>query len=466
VSESGKKWAIMVSVSSLLAAGIGFMIYMKIEEVQQARVAVSTLETEISTARNTIAGTAALEREVIVLREVADVIEEILPDSEGVNNLIRTFHEYFGEAQVTATSYKRKPDTSRGRKTGAFDKVAYTLTLEGDIFQFMDLLDRLETHSRFMAVPGFKLTSTDRMQIEDDGFARHRIRLDVETYRYEPQSTSEATSIEAYDRKRDLLAGEINRRRQALTLAQYNYRGSRGRRDPWIDPRVPANATSESALSVQEQMDLVEDLRLRLIEAEAQWTAMENAENVLAVMIARRDLEEVLLKIEEELRRTEAAVLITYVPAQKRMKVDVYDHLDELRAKVTESTGVLGPSKEALEQIMAAMDRNLEAGEYELALDAFATIERSLPLVKGDPVRTALANQLQERAEDAEILHEFDQIDLDIGGVALIEGLNPSILINSRSLGIGDIISELEILEIRPSEIDFFFRGVILTRVF
>lgn len=466
MNENTKKLLIVFVVGLLLAGGIGFMIFGKIEDVENARGEVKALESRVEKARSTIAGTAALEREVIVLREVADVIQEILPDSEDVNNLIRTFHEYFGEAQVTATSYKRKPDVGRGRKSGAFDKVAYTLTLEGDIFQFLALLDRVETHSRFMAVPAFKLTSTDRKQIENDGFARHRIQLDVETYKYEPQAASQETSIEAYDRKRDLLAGEINRRRQALTLAKYNYRGARGRRDPWIDPRVPANATSSSALSVQEQLDIVEGLSARLDDAATHWGDVEDAENVLAVMIARRDLEETLAKIEEDLRRTEAAGLITYVPAQKRLKVDVYDQLDALRAKVTESTGLLGPSREALDQILAVMGRHIEAGEYELALDAFATIERSLPLVKGDPVRTALANQINERAEDARILHEFEQIDLEIGGVAIIEGQSPSILINRRSLGVGDIISELEILDIRSSEIDFFFRGVILTRVF
>ena len=34
-----------------------------------------------------------------------------------------------------------------------FDKVAYTLSLEGDAFQFMDFLDLSESHSRFMRVP-------------------------------------------------------------------------------------------------------------------------------------------------------------------------------------------------------------------------------------------------------------------------------------------------------------------------
>ena len=186
--------------------------------------------------RQTIEGTATLEREVIVLREMSEVIKAILPDSEDVNNLIHTFHEYSGEAGVRTTSYKRKANLRRGKKSD-FDEVSYTLTLEGDTFQFLDLLHRIETHSRFIAVPSFKITAATRNQIEKAGLAQHKIQLDLQTYKFE-QPKSDPVRIEGYERKRDLLAGEINRRRQALTLASFNYRGSRGRRDPWIDPRV------------------------------------------------------------------------------------------------------------------------------------------------------------------------------------------------------------------------------------
>lgn len=462
-----KMWAGLVGGGLLLAAGAGTLIYYKAEDIEIARGEVAKLQTSIDNARTTIEGTGVLEREVIVLREMSEVIHQILPDSEEVNNLIHTLHEYAGQASVRTTSYKRKPDHQRGRKAD-FDKVAYTLTLEGDTFQFLDLLNRIETHSRFIAVPSFKLSAATRKQIEDNGVAQHKIQLDLETYKFEPKAHAQTVQIEGYARKRDLLAGEINRRRQKLTtLSSYTFRGARGRRDPWIDPRVPTNVEDESLLSVQEQMDLVEEMRVRMDGAREQWAAVENAVNVLAAMIARRDLEETLARIEEDLRRIEAESQISYVPAQKRLKNDVYDPLDELRREVTESQGLLGPSKEMLVEVADAMARHIDEGEYELALDTFETIQGSLDLVKGDPVRAKLADRVRQRAEDARTLRDFQQIEMEIGGVAIIEGMPPAIIINGRSLTIGDVVgSELEITEIRPNEIDFYFRGLILTRVF
>lgn len=460
-------WIGLVGGGVLAGAAFGGLIYMKHQDIERAREEVAGLRASIESARKTIEGTAALEREVIVLREMSEVIGTILPTSEEVNNLIHTLHAYSGQAGVRTTSYKRKPDHARGTRKADFDKVAYTLTLEGDTFQFLDMLNRVETHSRFIAVPAFKLTAASRKSVEDDGIARHKIQIDLETYMFEPPNKIKQASIEGFERKRDLLLGEINRRKQALMLASYNYRGPRGRRDPWVDPRVPASVEEESALSVQEQMDLVEEMRQRMDEAHSQWDAVENAENVLAAMIARRDLEEVLALLEEDLRRLENDGLITYVPAQKRLKNDVYDPLDALRRQVAESQGLLGPSKEMLVQVADAMERHIDEGEFELALDTFETIQNSLDLVKGDPVRAQLADRVRQLAEDGQTLLDFQAIQLVIGGVAIIEGMPPAIIINGRSLTIGDLVgNELEIVDIRPGEIDFYFRGLILTKVF
>lgn len=460
-------WIGLLGGGLLAGAAFGGLIYMKKQDIERAREEVAALRSSIQTARKTIEGTAALEREVIVLREMSEVIGTILPTSEEVNNLIHTLHSYSGQADVRTTSYKRKPDVARGQRKADFDKVSYTLTLEGDTFQFLDLLNRIETHSRFIAVPAFKLTAASRRSVEEDGVARHKIQMDLETYKFEPPNKVAQTNIEGFERKRDLLLGEINRRKQALMLSSYNYRGPRGRRDPWVDPRVPASVEEESTLSVQEQMDLVEEMRQRMDEAHAQWTAVENAENVLAAMIARRDLEEILARLEEDLRRLENDKLITYVPAQKRLKNDVYDPLDALRHQVAESQGLLGPSKEMLVQVADAMERHIDEGEFELALDTYETIQNSLDLVKGDPDRAQLADRVRQLADDARTLLDFQAIQLEIGGVAIIEGMPPAIIINGRSLTIGDLVgNELEIVDIRPSEIDFYFRGLILTKVF
>ncbi|MFT4543230.1 MAG: Tfp pilus assembly protein PilO [Planctomycetota bacterium] len=462
-------WLTFFGSGLLSAIGLGVVIYYEIEDIEKTELEAETIATEIASARKTIEGTPSLEREVIVLREMSEVISQILPDEEGVNNLINTLYDYSGDSGVAVTSYKPKPAANRAGSRSAFESVAYTLALKGDTFKLIDLLNRIETHSRLVTVPAFTLSASSRRDIEDDGVASHSITLDVETYTYERKGSVEPVKIDGYERKRDLLAGEISRRRQALSLARYNYRGPRGRRDPWIDPRVPAHVTDESALSVQDQMDLVEGLNMKMKVVLEEWTEVEEAPNELARMLARRDVERAVADLQEDLRRLEADGQISYVPAKKRLRNDVYDPLDELLALLADDTPT-GPSREVLTELHESMHEHISLGEYALALDAYSLMLPNLEMVVGDPIRMHIVNAIKEAHWEAQTLSEFEKIELNIGGVAIIEGRPPAIVLNGRAIGIGDRVvkgeDELELLDIRPNEIDFYFRGVVLTRIF
>jgi hypothetical protein len=466
MEEHKKKWLGVTGGGIALACTLGYLIYNQIEDINVARAEIDGLNRSIETARNTIEGTAALEREVIVLRELAEVFGTILPNSSNVNKLIGTINGFANEASVEVTAYKTKLDQARRGRAADFDRVAYTFNIEGDAFQFLALLDLLETHRRFIAIPSFKISAATRRQVEEEGFAQHKVKLDIETYKYDPGAQATPVRIEGYDRKRDLLAGEITRRRQGLALTKFKYRGARGRRDPWIDPRVPAFDTM-SALSVQQQMDLVEELQGRMKEAASHWDLVSGAENVLAALVERRELEKKLAYIEEDLRRLESDRSITYVPAQKRLKNEVYDTLDRLRRQLSDGQAIIGPAKEMLVEVRDAMRRHLELGEYALALDTYRTVKDDLPAVAGDPIRVELASQIRRLAEDASTLQDFDEIEVAVGGVAIMEGAIPAALINGRAMTLGDMVTdELEVFAIFANEIEFIFRGVILSRVF
>ena len=140
---------------------------------------------------------------------------------------------------------KKKPTTPRRSSTSTRSR--YTLSLEGDAFQLLDFMNMIESHKRFMRVPTFRIQAAQRTQMEKEGVIAHRIQLDVETFVYEPKKDQKTVKIDGYDRKRDLLLGEIQRRRQDLALMPFSYRGQRGRRDPWIDPRVPVQRVTGPA---------------------------------------------------------------------------------------------------------------------------------------------------------------------------------------------------------------------------
>ncbi|MBL4769945.1 MAG: type 4a pilus biogenesis protein PilO, partial [Planctomycetes bacterium] len=252
-----KFWIILGLVFAIVTSGCGYAIVTQQDYIAGRRAAIDRLTKDIQVARKTITETPNLVKDVIVLRELAVVFEEILPTTDGASNLIKNFYNYSRESGVDPDSFKDQTTKQDKNSKSDFYRFSYTLEMTGDTFQFMDFLNRIETHSRFMAVPNFRLSSGSRRDMEELGFAQHTIQMEVETYVYQPKTTAKAVAIDNYDRKRDLLMGEINRRRQALRLHTFQYRGPRGRRDPWVDPRVSVEE-NPSGLTVVEQKEKVD----------------------------------------------------------------------------------------------------------------------------------------------------------------------------------------------------------------
>lgn len=470
MTSDKKFWSIFGGVTGVAALGAGYLIYSELGQIETAREQVAQLRTEIKAARDTVRKTPDVEREVIVLREISDRIREVLPDTKDLLNVIRDFQDYSKEAGVRPSAFRPANDANRGRRQqGAFEKVAYQLTMTGDTFQFLEFLNKIETHSRFMAVSSFKVNAASRKALEEDGVANHRIQMEVETYKYvQPSTESVGVEINGYERKRDLLAGEIARRREALTtLETFRYRGPRGRRDPLIDPRVPAKVDDPNAWTVQRQMEEVDELVRRIAEAQKYWEASNGAASVLERMVQRSELEKIMGLLDEDLRRIEKENRINYKPAEKRLSLGVTEPLAELRLALAKTKTDEGPTVAEMQTVGDSMLRHIEAAEYDLALDAFKALEDTLSLVKDPQERVDLAEWLKLLAEDARTLRDFSRIDLVIGGYAMHEGFDPVVIVDGKTRSVGDPVGgDLIVHDVRPNEIDFVFRGAILTREF
>ena len=109
-----------------------------------------------------------------------------------------------------------------------------------------------------------------------------------------PRRATSEVEIRSYERKRDLLSGKIGVRRQALTLQTYRYKGARGRRDPLVDPRVPARVDDPNAWTVQRQQEEVDELVARVEEAQGYWVASNAANSVLERMVQRSEAEKMI----------------------------------------------------------------------------------------------------------------------------------------------------------------------------
>jgi Tfp pilus assembly protein PilO len=461
-------WMAILGGGSVAALGLGALIYNERGNIDAAREAVVALHDDIAGSRKLLTTTSPLEREVIVLRETEQAIKEILPDETDVNNLVRDLSRFKEETGVQITGLKKKQVNVAAKKEKSdFDKVAYQLTLEADAFQLLGFMDRIERHSRFMRIPDFKLTAAPRRQVEDKGTPAHKVQLDVETYVYRPQDGPAPVKVDGYARKRELLMGEIQRRRQALTVASYDFRGQRGRRDPWVDPRVPVESENDSGLSVEDQIQIVEELIGRTQQVLALWESVQHAENVIIEMTQRAELEESLAHLEEDVRRRQEEGGIHFVTAARQLQRKVIDPITAVRVQISESDGGRGPTKEALRELVTTMENHLANSEYDLALTAYATVEPRIEVAERDPQRAELATRLKQLAVEARTASDFAKIKIQIGGVAIMEGSPPLVLINGQTLGEGDLVGdELIIRSIRPGVIEFLFRGMILERRF
>jgi Tfp pilus assembly protein PilO len=460
------KWIAMFAGGVLLASGIVYMIWDEYGKIDTARTEVAGLRSNIDSSRKLIEGTGTLERDVIVLRELSEVMKKILPDTDDVNNLVRTFQKFSEESGVRISGLKKKANDARDK--GDFNKVAYTLSLDADAFQFLDFLDLAENHRRFMCIPNFHIAAATRAQqvSEKEVAPAHKIQVDVETYVYEPQKDAKPVKIDGYERKRDLLKGEIDRRKSTLAISSYTYRGARGRRDPWIDPRVPVLGDGASALTVQEQMAIVEKLIERTKAVMGLWDLFKVADSAISELTTRADLETAMAKLEEDVRRVVDEKSVRYVPSERKLKIEVVDALARLRKDLSK-TEAEGPSANKLREIENAMSAHEQKGEFALVLEAFQNVAPQLALAEKDPLRKPLVDRLRELAALAQTVLDFQKVEIKVGGVAVGDEGISSVLINGKSVGVGDMLDkDLLVRAIRPDEIEFIFRGIIFARRF
>ncbi len=463
MSPEKKRWVIFYSIAALVAIGLTTLTYFQHEKIEERRAEAELIRTKIADARALIKTTPDLVREVIIQRETDSTIKEILADEEDVNNFVRTLHQFEEEAEISITSWKLQKDARRGKGKEDFRRVGYTLTLESDIFQLLSFLDLVESHSRFMSVTAFKLTASKRSRNPDEE-PRHKVQMDLETYVYEPQGAAKEVRIDQYERKRDLLISEISKRSAEMRVANYKYHGPRGRRDPWVDPRVPVDG--EQYLSIEQQLEIVDEMVVLADEAMGYWGEIEGAPNLIAEMKGRAKLEEVLAELDEKIRRAQAEAQINYIQASRRFEKQVVAVVADLKAKMNNSEGVQpGPSLTALREAGKSMENHIVAREYELAIDAFSALEPRLGMAERDPVKRPLVDELRGLNRLARTVLDFESIDLQIGGVAIYEERRPVALINGHAVSEGELIGdELIVRNIRKDQIEFAYRGLVLAR--
>ncbi|MEW6074565.1 MAG: hypothetical protein AB1726_18465 [Planctomycetota bacterium] len=459
------RWTVTVAASMLLAAAAGGMIFLQNRQVDTLHAKGSELRAKIEKDRALIKKTPDLVKEVIIQRETDAQIKEMLSDEKDVNNLVRTLQSFGDQSGITKVSLKQQKGVKSSRKKDDFERVGYTLEFDSDAFELLAFLDLVESHARFMSVTRFKLSAARRQAFAGDALPRHHVQLDLETYVYQPKDAKEVR-IDNYEHKRDLLVSEIAKRGADLRIPGYEFRGPRGRRDPWIDPRMPASKDGVPVLTIEEQITLVEELVLKADEAEAIWKKSTDADNLIGEMKTRAELEESLALLDERVRRVEEEGQLVFVPARNRFESQVVDRLADIRLRLDSTQGGLGPSVAELEESAKTMKRFIGSQDYELALQAFQTLEPRLAAIsERDEIRRPYVTALAELKRLAATVLEFESIQLQITGIAILENARPVALINGQAISEGELIGdELYVRNIQRNQIEFAYRGLVLAR--
>lgn len=464
MSPEKKKWLLLGVGTLVIASGLGALIYLQNQSIERNRADVDRLTKEIEAGRALVATTPELEHNVILQRETDAVIKEILSDEEEATNLVRTINDFEAKSGISVKSLKLLKENTREKKANEdFGRVGYTVTFDADAFQFLAFLDALESHKRFINVKSFKLTAAKRAQIDRGASPVHNVSLDLETYVYAPKQGLNEAKIENYERKRDLLLAEIQKRSNELRVPVYEYQGARSRRDPWLDPRMTAEE-GVGRMPIPEQLKLADKLQAMVDDLQGLWKNFEEAKqtNIIARMKARTALVEGLLPVEAELERVQGIVL-GFKPVEIRIEQN-RAAVAEIRKGLEGEGGTFTLTREELEAAIKSVREQMDAEEYEGALSQFDSIEPQLLGLDLEPQKT-LAEELRRLANNARTVLDFEKIDLDVGGVAIMAGARPVALINGETIVAGeyvDMSGELFVNDVRPHEIEFVYRGVTL----
>jgi len=462
-SEDKKHWIVLGAVSAVLAMGFGYMIYHQHEELKKSRTEAEQLDVTIKQDRKLIKGTPDLVKTVIVHRETDAVIKEILSDTTDSEDFVRTLDRFAEESGFKLDSAKKQNRTNRRAKE-EFERVGYRLNFEADAFQFLAFLHKIESFARFISVTNIKMRAAGRATLDGDDVPLHSVSMDLETYVYVPHSDAKETRIDRYEHKRDLLIGQISEKTSALRVPEYTYRGRRGRRAPWIDPRTPA--AGAATIPIPEQLAIVEGLAAQAQDVREAWDIAREADNVIEAMRSRTILEEKLALIEEEIRRVQAEETLTYINAERRFNREVVQVVADVRTQMSSDGGGLGPGVAQLRETAEAMDRHIEAFEYELALQAYATVEGKLAIAERDPKKVGLVKNLRFLRSVARNVIEFEMLEIQIQGVALHEDMRAVVLIGGRAFTEGELVGpDLIVHHIRTDQVEFMFRGMIFARI-
>ena len=459
---SHKGLRVFLVAMGLLTVGLSGLVWRSSRGLESARQEAALVAERILVERARLDKTPGLEQDVLVFREISGRMAAILPDEAGLNDLVRSLQGFSEQSGVEIRSLRRAAPRGDAKRGGDLRAVSYTLELEGDAFELLRFLDLVETNDRFLRVPRFEVDAARQQELSGGAQLVHSIRLDVETFVFEPGAESEPVAIEWADWKLERLRGEVSRRRTGLEPAEYEYRGRRGRRDPWVDPRHrPASERASEAPDTEQETSA---LAASVSMAWSNWRALEQTSSAIEGAGLSEELEVEVVGLEALARRLLESERARGDAGASSPTEEIMESLRELRGVLDMQRGNRGPSIARLREVSSAMKAHAARDQHALALEALAPIAADLDWLAKDRDRAPYVEALRSAAERSQAVIDFDAMGCRLRGIVVL-GDRAAVLVGARAVVAGDRIKdEIFVRSVTSDEVVFEFRGVVIKR--
>jgi Tfp pilus assembly protein PilO len=451
--------------AAVAALAIGGVFYAQtlIDEVEAN---IQNQQQTLEAAEAKLAQVPRLEKEVVVLRENLGAFVKMLPDTKALADFVRMVNQFQRQTGIVGTSLTLRPPTDAG-PSGRFSRIEYAYESTATIWQFLKLMSLIENYERFISITEFSLVSGDKARKDDlrDGEVVHTVRLTMQTYKYNGNTSGKEVQIPDYDQLKESLREEIFNRSREAHIAKFDYRGQQARRDILVDPRLGGEG-DHSSLPAVEQRKILDSYVKATQELREMLQRMKRNDTTMFEQYAlEKKVREGMQKLAADLEQD--AARITFSPYRVRWAKEVVAVLEDLRTGVDQpKPGRRDPYLPVaeLEQLVTTMANDCNQGNLEDAKSRFETVATRLQ-IPSDDARHALAVRAKALHTKASTALEFRGLELKIQGVVVHKGGRSAVLINGEVYDEGDFVnSNLLVKRIEEEQVWFVFRGLTVAR--
>jgi hypothetical protein len=456
---------LVVSVSTLLSGLAGGGVWWTKGAIEEQIAATKTLNEQVVAAEQKIGEIPGLERGVIILRENLQEYVKILPAEKEENEFVRATNTFFIQAGVQMDKFMPVTRGTPGKKT-AFDQYTYQFEFRATIWQFMKVVSFFENYERFVKITSFSLQSGDTVQTQARGPLQpgqdmlHKITMSVETYIYTGAKSHKDVEIPNYTNRVALLKPEIIAARESLSTERYEFKGPRGRRDIFMDPRATnVPGTDRARVPEEAQRQKIEECRRDIAEITG---LIRRRDDPQTTVIERYQLtgliREKISALKQKVEEVNDKGLIVHVALKVTWNKDVEEPLAALESRPAE-TAERGLSLKDMQMVLAIMKEHLQAGRLEEARQQYEAHANDIRVPSGDP-REAIARDIEAVHLLTKAAIEFGAMKLDISGVVVNEGGKSGLILNGVVYQEGDYIEDnLLVKQVSSEYVDFVYKG-------